>query len=81
MKTIKASMLLLSGEKLFKCSATPAIEAEFVWENYTKIVRDRFHEGLTSDCHTLLPYKDVILTEEQIKAHHDFFGRRYNTDI
>ena len=29
----------------------------------------------------LLIYKDTILTEEQFKAHHDFFARRYNIDI
>ena len=32
--------------------------SEFVWGNNTKIVRDRFHEGLNSDCYTLLIYKD-----------------------
>ena len=44
---------------------------------------ESFHEGLIveSDCHTLLIYKDTVLTEEQIKAHHDFFARRYIIDI
>ena len=44
---------------------------------------ESFHEGLivNSDCHTLLIYKDTVLTEEQIKAHHDFFARRYIIDI
>ena len=35
-------------------------------------------EGLNSDCHTLLIYKDALMREEQTKAHHDFFVRRYN---
>ena len=36
-------------------------------------------EGLNSDCHTLLIYKDTLMTEDwQTKAHHDFFVRRYN---
>ena len=35
-------------------------------------------EGLNSDCHTLLIYKGALMTEEQTKAHHDFFVRRYN---
>ena len=30
------------------------------------------------NCHTLLIYKGTLLTEEQIKAHHNFFVRRYN---
>ena len=46
-------------------------------ETPEKKLRDRFHEGLNSDCYTLLIYKDTILTEEQIKAQHDFFLRRY----
>ena len=29
----------------------------------------------------LISYIDTVLTEEQIKAHHDFFARRYNIDI
>lgn len=28
----------------------------------------------------LLVYKDTVLTEEQIKAYHDFFIGRYNID-
>ena len=28
----------------------------------------------------LLIYKDTPMTEEQVKAHHDFFIRRYNID-
>lgn len=28
----------------------------------------------------LLVYKDTVLTEEQIKAYHDFFIARYNID-
>ena len=29
----------------------------------------------------LISYIDTVLTEEQIKAHHDFFARRCNVDI
>ena len=29
----------------------------------------------------LLVYKDTVLTEEQIKAHHNFLGWGYNNDI
>ena len=43
--TIEVSMLLLSGTMVKNLSiffVAPATEAEFVWENYTKIVEDRF---------------------------------------
>ena len=53
-----------------------------MWGNYKrKIVGDRFHEGLNSDCLTLLIYQDTVLTEKQIKAHYDVFARGYNIDI
>ena len=39
-----------------------------------------FHEGLNWDCHTFLIYRDKLMTKEQIKAHHNFFIRRYNID-
>ena len=70
-----------NGVKLHSFSAIPATEAVFVLGNYTKIVGHRFHEGLNSDCHTLLINKDTLLIEEQSKAHHDFFARRHNIDI
>ena len=68
-------MLLLSGtmvKNLSIFSATPATEVEFVWGNYTKIVEDRFF------FFSLM--KTLFLTEEQVKARHDFFARRYNID-
>ena len=52
--TIEVSMLLLSGTMVKNLSiyfVTPATEAEFVWENYTKIVEDRFF---------LLTYEDTF---------------------
>ena len=55
---------LFNGERLTNFSATPATDAEFVRGYYTKIVRDRFYEGLLSGCDTLLSYKDTVLTEE-----------------
>ena len=45
-----------------------------------KLDRDPFHEGLNSDCFTFLIYNDIVLTGEQIKAHHNFIIRRYNID-
>ena len=39
-----------------------------------------FHEGLNWDCHTFLIYRDKLMTKEQIKAHHNFFIRRYKID-
>ena len=44
--SVNTSSFLLNGEKLTNFSATPATDAEFVRGYYTKIVRDRFHEGL-----------------------------------
>ena len=70
-----------NGVKLHSFSAIPATEAVFVLGNYTKMVGHRFHEGLNSDCHTLLINKDTLLIEEQSKAHHNFFARRHNIDI
>ena len=52
----------------------------YVCGKFSKQDEDNFHEGLNSDCHALLIYKDILMTEEQIKAHHNFFIRRYNID-
>ena len=38
------------------------------------------HEGPNFNCHSLFIYSGIVLTEEQIMAHHDFFIRRYNVD-
>ena len=62
--SVNASSFLIKGEKLINFSATPATDAEFVLGYYTKIARDLFHEGLLSGCHTLLSYKDTVLTAE-----------------
>ena len=70
-----------NGVKLHSFSAIPATAAVFVLGNYTKIVGHRFHEGLNSDCHTLLINKDTLLIEEQSKANHNFFARGHNIDI
>ena len=40
---------------------------------------ENFHEGLNSDCHTLLIYRDSF-DIRTIKVHRDFFTRRYNID-
>ena len=39
-----------------------------------------FMKDLTENCRSFLFNKGTILTAEQIKAHHDFFLRRYNID-
>ena len=46
--SVSASSFLFNGEKLINFSATLSTDAEFVWGYYTKIVRDRFREGLLS---------------------------------
>ena len=37
--------------------------------------------GRYADQGILNIYKDTVLAEEQIKAHNDFFARRYNIDV
>ena len=44
-----------------------------VYRIVSVVMRGEFHEGLNSDCHTILIYKNTVLTEEQIKANHYFF--------
>ena len=39
-----------------------------------------FMKDLTENYRSFLFNKGTILTAEQIKAHHDFFLRRYNID-
>lgn len=48
--------------------------------NLQKQDGDGSHEGLKSDCHTLLIYKDTILREEKIEAHYAFFKRKYDVN-
>lgn len=71
--SVSAFSFLFNGEKLINFSATLSTDAEFVWGYYTKIVRDRFREGLLS----------MTLFWQKNKSRHSiiFFARRYNDDI
>lgn len=51
----------------------------YVWEYFLKQDRDFFHAGLNSDCH-IFTFPKTVCTEEQIKAHRDFFLTGYNFD-
>ena len=51
-----------------------------VYRIVSVVMRGEFHEGLNSDCQTILIYKNTVLTEEQIKANHYFFLIGYNID-
>ena len=75
---IHSSSLWCNGRKVINFSARGISCNNYVWGNFSKQDGDDFHEGLTSDCHTLLVFKETLMTEEQTRARHDFFLRRYN---
>ena len=66
-----------NGKTLLNFSASGISHSNNVWGNFSKQDGDDFQEGLNSDSHNFLIYIGTLMTEEQIKAHHDFLIRRY----
>ena len=69
------------GNKLvnFTVERTP-FSPQYVQGDFKKQGSGNIHEGPNFNCHSLFIYSGIVLTEEQIMAHHDFFIRRYNVD-
>ena len=64
-------LVQFNGEKLINFSATLSTDAEFVWGYYTKIVRDRFREGLLS----------MSLFWQKNKSRHSMISLREDTTM
>ena len=57
---IHSSSLWCNGKKLINFSARGISCNNYVWGNFSKQDGDDFHEGLTSDCHTLFVSKKLL---------------------